>query len=375
MHSIFFLFLLTFVSTAQVVITGSGKALVSLDNFQGADDKIVLINDLKRSGVIELTSNAQARYRVEGSLNGSTLQSRLIETRQSQILFNQTYSGNRHEVLHQLADDIVQTITGTLGIATTRIAFISKASGSKELYVMNLDGSSVKQITRDRSLSGSPSFSPDGIHVAYTSYKSGYPDVYSVNLNTGQRNSIASFPGLNSGATYSPNGNRLALTLSKSGNPEIYTMNASGGSPTPITRTRGAEASPTWSPDGNSIVFVSDDRGSPQLYMASASGGGMKRLSTGFLYATEPSWSPDGKKIAFNSRIGGSFQICIYDLETQQTRQITKASNNEDPSWTRNSRHLVFSRNGQLVLLDTISLETYELKNGLSQSTEPSCSR
>lgn len=378
MQSILSLFLIAFISTAsaQVVITGSGKALVSLDNFQGAtDDKTILVNDLKRSGVVELTSNNQARYRVEGSFKGNDLQSRLIEVRQSQVLFNQTYNGNRRSVIDQLADDIIQSITGIPGIATTRVAFISKASGAKELYLMNLDGSSVKQITRDHNISGSPSFSPDGIHVAYTSYKSGYPDVYSVNVNTGQRNSIASFPGLNSGAAYSPDGNRLALTLSKSGNPEIYILNANGGSPTPITRTRGAESSPTWSPNGNSIVFVSDDRGSPQLYMASANGGGMKRLSTGFLYATEPSWSPDGKKIAFNSRIGGSFQICLYDFETQQTLQLTKTSNNEDPNWTRNSRHLVFSRNGQLVLLDTVSLETYELKNGLSQSTEPSCSR
>ena len=363
-------------SPAQVVITGSGKALVSIDDLQAKpEEKNILMRDLRQSGVIDLVANNQARYRVEGSISANTLQSRLTETPQSKVLFNQTYSGNQRDIIHQLADDIVQTITGTPGIATTRIAFISKNSGAKELYVMNLDGGSVKQITRDRSLSGSPSFSPDGVHVAYTSYKSGYPDVYVIDLNSGQRNRVAGFPGLNSGASYSPNGNRLALTLSKSGNPEIYVMGANGSSPTPITRTRGAEASPSWSPDGNALVFVSDDRGSPQLYTASSSGGGMKRLSTGFLYATEPSWSPDGKKIAFNARIGGSFQVCLYDVATQQTRQLTQSSNNEDPSWTRNSRHLVFSRNGQLILLDTISLETYELKNGLGQNTEPSCSK
>jgi TolB protein len=376
----YLLFLIPFalipLSQAQVVITGSGKALVTLENFQvSPEEKNILIKDLRQSGVIELVALEQARYQVEGSLEDNTLKSRLIEVRQNQVLFNRSYMGSPREMIHQFADDIVQAITGIPGIATTQIAFISKASGAKELYVMNLDGSSIRQITRDRSISGSPSFSPDASQVAYTSYKSGYPDVYVVNLKTGQRNRVAAFPGLNSGATFSPSGNRLALTLSKSGNPEIYTMSSGGGSLVRVTKTRGTEASPSWSPNGDSLVFTSDDRGSPQLYISSAQGGDLKRLNTGFLYATEPVWSPDGKKIAFNARIGGSFQICLYDIQTQQTRQLTKNSNNEDPSWARNSRHLVFSRNGQLVLLDTISLETYEIKTGLSQCTEPSCSK
>ncbi|MEZ5404726.1 MAG: DPP IV N-terminal domain-containing protein [Verrucomicrobiia bacterium] len=369
------LFLLVGVQ-AQVVITGSGKAPVSIENFQvSPDGKNILIKDLQQSGVIELVGQNQARYRVEGALEGGALKSRLIEMRQNQVIFNRSYVGATRDMIHQFADDVVQAITGYPGIATTQITFISKATGAKELYVMNVDGTSVRQITRDRSISGSPSFSPDASQVAYTSYKSGYPDVYVVNLKTGQRDRVAGFPGLNSGAAFSPSGSRLALTLSKSGNPEIYTMSASGGSLVRVTKTRGAEASPSWSPNGNSLVFASDDRGSPQIYIASAQGGEMKRLNTGFLYATEPVWSPDGKKIAFNARIGGAFQICLYDLPTQQTRQLTKSSNNEDPSWARDSRHLVFSRNGQLVLLDTLSLETYEIKTGLSQCTEPSCSK
>ena len=84
--TILFLFVFSFLTPAQVVITGSGKALVSLDGFQGKpEDKNLLMKDLRQSGVVEIVPNSQARYRVEATSNQNTLQSRLTEMRQSQL--------------------------------------------------------------------------------------------------------------------------------------------------------------------------------------------------------------------------------------------------------------------------------------------------
>ncbi len=364
-------------SEAQVVVT-KGRIEVAISPLGGAEGPQatqLLRTDLERSGVLSIVSADKAQYLVGGSVSGGGLQGNVTERRSSQAVLQRSFSSGSRRSAHEFADAIVEQLTGQKGIATTRIAFMQAQGRNKELFVMDLDGAAVTQVTRDNVLAGGPSFAPDGQRVAYMSYRGGWPDVYVVDLRNGQRQRVASFPGLNSGAHFSPDGSQIALTLSKDGNPEIYLMSASGGGASRLTRTRGTESSPSWSPDGRTIVYNSDDRGSPQLYTLPTSGGAPQRLTTGVLYATEPDWSPDGKKIAFNARIGGQFQICVLDLASGQTAQLTQGGDNEDPSWCRNSRHLVFSRGGKLFLLDTIQSQTYSIENGLAGCTEPSASK
>jgi TolB protein len=60
--------------------------------------------------------------------------------------------------------------------------------------------------------------------------------------------------------------------------------------------------------------------------------------------STAPSWSPDGTKVAYCSSVDGIRQIFVYDLETNEERQLTKGpGNKENPSWAPNSLHLVFN--------------------------------
>jgi TolB protein len=152
-------------------------------------------------------------------------------------------------------------------------------------------------------------------------------------------------------------------------------MSTGGGSLTRITRTRGAETSPSWSPTGDRLVYSSDDRGSPQLFISGASGvSDMDHLVTGNSYCTKPDWSPDGKWIAFTTRIGGQFQIGVYDV-ANRTAQLITTDGGEDPAWTRDSRHLVYSNHGHLYLLDTVSRQPLPIEMNVSGCGEPTVSR
>ncbi len=347
---------------------------VSMGGAYGATAAGVISADLRRTGMITPVGAGTGDYMATGEASGSSVTGRLVNKRTGADIFDQTFTGPGRNAIHQFSDAITQAVTGLPGFASSKMAFIGGSGGSKELFLADIDGYASRAITHDHTICASPALSRDGSKLAYTSYKSGYPDVYVIDLASGVRTRVAFFPGINSGPSFSPDGSAIALTLSKDGNPEIYVLPLGGGSPIRITRTRGSETSPSWSPNGDQLVYSSDDRGSPQLYISSSQGvTDMDHLFTGNSYCTKPDWAPNGRSIAFTTRLGGQFQIGVYDVASR-TGHLVTTSGGEDPVWTRDSRHLVYDNNGHLMLLDTVSLQSFPIMTGVS-STEPTVSR
>lgn len=253
-----------------------------------------------------------------------------------------------------------------------KIAFAATATGHKEIYICEADGSNVRRITNDSNIAVSPAVSPDGKSVLHTGYRSGFADIYHINLNSGNRRRIIDAPGTNSGAAYSPDGRRIALTMSFVGNPEIFVTSIGGGQATRLTNTSGVETSPTWSADGRQVAFSSDAGGRPQIHIVSASGGASRHLNTGCSHCTEPNWSPDGSKLAFNTRQRGGYAVAVYDFATRKTRLVGRG---EDPAWGPDSRHLVYSTGRELVIHDTEGGATTPIVRGLGKISEPNWSR
>ena len=356
-----------------ITVSKGDQINLSVTPLGGGDGPVatkIVQNDLTLSGYFTL-GGANSTYTVRGTASAGNLQGQVVDHSGGTVL-SKTYNASSRENAHQFANDVIETLTGHKGLAGTKITFIATRSGKKEVYVADFDGSNVRQLTHDNTISVHPSFSPDGRRIAYTGYQSGYADVYVIDLGSGSRNRIVNFPGTNSGAAFSPNGSELALTISKDGNPELYTVGANGGGARRLTRTRGVESGPTWSPDGSEIIYSSDQGGSPQLYRISSSGGSGQLLSTGRGYCTEPNWSPDGTKVAFNVRSGGDFQVSILDLKGGGTRTL---STGQDPVWGADSRHVIFTEGGALYMLDTVSSRRTKVLDGLGKITEPSWSR
>ncbi len=351
-----------------ITISKSDLIALSIQPVSGPDGAVItrtLESDLAATGYFTLAGAGSGAMVVEGSSNGSELDGK-VDDHSGHAAVAGTYSGDARARAHAFANDIVQTLTGNRGIAGTRIAFSSARTGQKEIYIADCDGSQVQQLTHDNSISVGPSLSPDGRLLAYTGYKAGYPDIYLVNLATGSRERIIKFPGTNSGAAFAPGGDRLACTLSKDGNPELYVCGLNGSAHR-LTHTPGIESSPTWSPNGDEIIYSYDDHGGPQLYRISASGGSGQQIPTGYNYCTEPNWSPDGAKVAFNVRQGGEFAVAILDLRGGGVRVVATG---ERPSWGPDSRHILYSDDGNLYLMDVQTGRKKAIVTGLD-ATEP----
>ena len=362
-------------SNSPVITIRKGTAVVidvkEIGGSAGANATAVLKNDIELSGVLSLGDSASATIAVSGTAPGSGFSGQASEKAGSVVL-QKSYSGDTRRAVHQFINDLVETVAGQKGIATSRIAFVANRTGHKEIYVADYDGANAVQLTHDNVISVSPNLSPDGRKLAYTGYQSGYADIYLIDLASGARNRIIKYPGTNTGPSISAGDSQIACTMSKDGNPDIYVTGINGDSPRRVTRTHATNSGPTWSPNGSELIYSSDERGGPQLYRISAGGGSGRLISTGFGYCTEPNWSPDGKKVCYNVRSGGSFEVAMTDLESGATKIVT--GEGERPAWGPDSRHVIFARGSGLFIIDTVSGKEARIIGDLGRISEPTWS-
>ena len=313
--------------------------LIDADSYGGAQ-----LNNWQALGA-EFTLKGQ--YELNG--NEITLEIRLIDVQAGQMILGRRYRGkfSKHKtMIKKFCDEVVLKLTGKKGVSLTQIAFSSNKSGFKEIYLADVLGDEIKQVTRHKDLAVSPRFSPDGTRLAYTSYHRGNPNLYVTDINQQTvTRALSRRKGLNMSPAWSPDGKTLAVTLSKDGNPDMFLINNSGTIMKKLTGGEGINVSPTWSPDGKRLAFVSDRSGTPQIYVMNVKTKSVKRITYLGNENTTPNWSPDGELIAYTGRVSGNYQILMIKPDGGTPIQVTQYwGDHESPSWSPDSRQIVFTR-------------------------------
>lgn len=173
-----------------------------------------------------------------------------------------------------------------------RIAFISDRDNENNIYVMNADGSNVKNLTKqilstEGYSSHAPTWSPDGKHIAFIAKFLYSQGIYIINpdgTNMIKLTDLPDFNCLTEHISWSPDGKHIVFVSNVDGL-GIYVMDANGSNVTRLTDNTTCEASPSWSPDGKLIVFTSnrenpDKLGSYlEIYVMNADGSHITRLT------------------------------------------------------------------------------------------------
>ena len=275
------------------------------------------------------------------------LRAQLLNTAPETKLFDRRYGGPSdlaRRVAHQIADDIVQQLTGQSGIALTWIAFVSKHGKGKEVYMMDYDGQRVRRITSTSSINLMPTWSPVAQRLAYMSWRTGAPAIDILESDGRIARAPAAGGTMNISPDWSPDGRLIVYASNASGNSEIYVLDIAAGRSTRLTNSPAIDTSPSYSPKGREVAFTSDRSGSPQIYVMDAEGLNVRRVTTEDDYADAAAWSPKGDKIAYASRRDGRFDVVVIDVATGTAARLTHGEgNNENPRWSPDGRHLVFA--------------------------------
>jgi TolB protein len=304
--------------------------------------------DFKNWSTIGAEGLVKGGFSVQG--DEVTVELRLFDVYQNKERVGKRYVGkvkDYRRIAHKFVDEIINQFTGVPGIFNTRIAYVSTSGGRfKEIYVSHLDGSEKFQVTNNRTINLSPSWTPDGRSILYSSFKDRAQTLFLFELYSGREVKFSPRAGHYIGGKVSPDGQTVAATLEIAGNSNLYLLDRSGNVIRRLTEDPGIEVSPSWSPDGRQLVYVADRSGSPQLYILDVASGKTRRLTYSGSYNTSPEWSPKGDKIVYTGRVGSRFAIFTINVDGGDPRKLTsEASDSEDPTWSPDGRFVAFSSN------------------------------
>jgi TolB protein len=303
----------------------------------------------------------------------------LFDVQLQKAVLGKRYSGDVrfvNKLAHKFANEVIRYFTNTPGIFGGSIVFVSRSGRFKELYEMDLDGDNLRQLTRERGLAVSPSYSLDGQSVVYTSYRTRKPELFLLSLATGAAKQVTNREGLEVGAKFLKDGSGLICSASFDGISNIVTFNMQGQVTRKVTQGGFLDVSPSVSPDGGRFAFVSSRGAGPQVFTTSIAGGEPTRISfTGSNYCTSPNWSPKGDKIAFTCLSGGN-QVFVAGADGSNALQLTFGGNNEDPSFSPDGRYILFSsslggKGRSIMLLPLHTGQPRQITSGPGEDSQP----
>jgi Tol biopolymer transport system component len=250
-----------------------------------------------------------------------------------------------------------------------RLAFVRVRGGSADIYLVNADGSGLRRLAHAiefKPFSGGPSsgfganpaWSPDGRKIAFMSNRDDTDDIFVVNADgSGLRNLTRSkghdrkriwhgrehkriFWFSPDGPMWSPDGQKIVFRSERDRpsasertacrprcrRDEIYVIGADGRGLRRLTHNWRYDGGAVWSPDGRRILFTAG--ASRDVFVMKADGSGQRNLTRSVRYPlaehAATAWSPDGRKILFISNRGGNGEVYVMNADGSGMRKLTQ---------------------------------------------------
>jgi dipeptidyl aminopeptidase/acylaminoacyl peptidase len=186
------------------------------------------------------------------------------------------------KITNQLTKEPRYDAEATISPKGDKIIFTSMRNGDLDLYVMDIDGKNVKQITHELGYDGGAWFSPDGKKIVWRASRpktdqevKEYKDllskglvmptnmeVYVADVDGTNVHQVTNLGKANWAPNFMPDGKRIIFASNHEyarGFPfNMYIINADGTGLEKVSHDGGFDAFPMFSPDGKKLIFSSN---------------------------------------------------------------------------------------------------------------------
>ncbi|MDX2368359.1 MAG: DUF5050 domain-containing protein [Colwellia sp.] len=228
-----------------------------------------------------------------------------------------------------------------------KLLFVSNQDGDREVFLTNLKGENLKQLTHNNRDDYDASWSPDGQFILFTSNRDGgNSEVYVMAVDGSQQRNLSRSPSYDGQARWSPDGKFIVFNSDRNGSIGLYIMSFDGKNIKQVSKDdMDGYVFPSWSPNGEWISYSKQDfNGKSNVWIVKADGSEHQQLTNNRKSEEgQVHWSPDSQKLLYHSRRNREYNIYLFDLKSTKEQQLTYLrSADSRPQWSNKGDQIVF---------------------------------
>ncbi|HEX4946488.1 MAG TPA: winged helix-turn-helix domain-containing protein [Blastocatellia bacterium] len=239
-------------------------------------------------------------------------------------------------------------IDGLAWALDNRLVYTSIATGHKDLWVVQSDGTQAKPLTTDpQDNAEAPSITADGHYVVFNGGRSGIPHIWRIGLD-GKAPLELTQGNLDLQPTASPLDAFVYFSQDIAGQRRVSRVSVNGNSP-PQPLTDKITQYPAVSPDGKWIACLYQETAAapPRIAILPAAGGAPTQLlEFPAFHPTSLRWHPDGRALTYLQRQDGAMNLWRQPLTGGAPQKITNFQTERifAYAWSRDGRALACAR-------------------------------
>ncbi|MES2180588.1 MAG: Tol-Pal system beta propeller repeat protein TolB [Pseudomonadota bacterium] len=214
----------------------------------------------------------------------------------------------------------------------SKIAYVSFEKKKPIIFIQSLSGQRTV-LANFKGNNSAPAWSPDGNRLAIVLTYSGNSQVYIINADGSGLKQLIKSDAIDTEPTWSRDAKWIYFSSDRGGKPQIYKVSSAGGEPQRVTFEGAYNVSPRLSPDGKSLAMIRNDGGKFRVALQDLASGQVQLLSEGG-QDESPSFAPNGRVLLYATRTGGRGALAAVSSDGRVKQRLSESGGDiREPAW------------------------------------------
>lgn len=226
-------------------------------------------------------------------------------------------------------------------ITKGRVAFTYEHDGAKDAYALSFATGVSKPLYASPADDEFPVYSRDGKQIVFYSDASGDREIYRAQSDGSNPQRLTNSPGVDEDPDWSPDGKQIVFRSEREKGSNLYLMNTDGTGQTRISSGTSTKTVPRWGPQGDKLLFSTNDHWPGwDIDMLDLKTKSVTNLTSGIRTFCHAAWNPSGTGFLFSHGGGSTINLWMKNLDGPDIRLTEYDGKDYDGAWVDENKIL-----------------------------------